>query len=191
MIFRSIRQFGDALDRLDAGGWLLLLCGMVITCATALAPAYLDVKKAQAQARVMERQLQMLQSQRENYRQFTVAVERGEPQLLQRLAWHHLHLRPGKTELLDPPRDPAKIPAPPLSQWLRPAAAALPESTMDLAYPDTQLVRLITGPTRPWVLAFGAWLILMGLLLNPRPAVEEHDPMPLSISATSVPDATF
>jgi hypothetical protein len=173
------------------GGWLLLGCGIVITCATALAPAYLDVQRAQAQAMIMERQLDMLRSQQDNYRNFTNAVERGEPQLLERLAWYHLHLRPVKTELLDTPRDPSKISAPPLNEWLRPTLGPLAESTMDLAYPDTQLVRLITGPTRPWVLAFGAWLILMGLLLNGQPAVEDHDPMPLSISASSVPDAAI
>ena len=191
MILRSIRQFGHTLDRCDVGGWLLLGCGIVITWATVLAPAYLDVKRAQAQAMIMERQLQMLRSQQDNYHNFSLAVDRGEPQLLERLAWYHLHLRPTKTELLNPPRDPAKIAAPPLAEWLRPAAQPISEATMDLAYPDTQLVRLITGRTRPWVLAFGAWLILMGLLLNPQAPAEDHDPMPLSISASSVPDAAI
>jgi len=38
---------------------------------------------------------------------------------------------------------------------------------------DSKLMRLISGPSRPWVVAFGGWLLLMGLLLNPQHA-DDH-----------------
>lgn len=180
------------MDRHDAGGWLVLSCGVIIIAITVLAPAYLDVQRAKAQASLMDHQLLLLEAHQRNYRQFIAAMDAGDPQLLERLAWFHLRLRPAKTELFDPPTETSTLAAPSLAHWLRPRISTLPPESAQLAYPDTRLVRLVTGAaTRPWVLAFGAWLIFMGLILNPRSDRPSQPALPLSVSASSVPHAAF
>src|SRR6185437_6046096 len=100
MIFRAIKNFGDLLDRWDVGGWLLLLAGMIVLSVTLLAPAYMDVRHLDAQVLVLNRQAQMLQKQHENYESFIKAVQSDEPELIERLAWHHLRLKPTDSEIL-------------------------------------------------------------------------------------------
>ena len=169
-MLRLWRQFGDALDRSGLAGWLLLLCGFGIIGVTLLAPAWLDVRQLEAQVSVLERQHQVLEMRHQNYRAFVRAVERSDPMVMQRLAMHQLNLKPAGAQPLRTGLDveDAAMSAPPLEQWMRPTLAALPPETVAIAYPETRLVRLVTGHTRPWTLAFGGWLMLMGLLLNPQ-----------------------
>jgi hypothetical protein len=169
-MLRLWRQFGDALDRSGLAGWVLLLCGFAIIGVTLLAPAWLDVRQLDAQVSVLERQHQLLEMRHQNYRAFVRAVGRSDPMIVQRLAMHQLNLRPAGAQPLRAGLeiDDAATTSQPLEQWMRPTLAALPPETVAIAYPETRLVRLVTGHTRPWTLAFGGWLMLMGLLLNPQ-----------------------
>ena len=179
-MLRLWQQFGNVLDRSGLAGWLLLLCGFAIVAVTLLAPAWLDTQRLQAQVSVLERQHQLLEMRHQNYRAFVRAVERSDPMIIQRLAYHHLNLRPAGAKPLNndsfgEARE-AAAGSPPLDQWMRPTLAALPPQTVAIAYPDTRLVRLVTGATRPWTLAFGGWVMLMGLLLNPQAQESNAEP---------------
>jgi hypothetical protein len=163
-MFPTFRKFGDFLDRIDVGGWLMLSLGVFIIALTVLAPAYLDVRKLQAQHEVLHRQASLLLIRQQNYIAFARALERGDPLLIQRVSMQQLHLKPVGTDPLD---DASAAPtSKSIDGWMNPQLDAIPISSLTL--PDTRLVRLVTGPPRPWVLAFGGWLVLMGLLITPK-----------------------
>ncbi len=166
-MLQACKQFGDAVDRSGLAGWLLLLCGFFIVAVTALAPAWLDVKQIEAQVAVLERQQQMLEMRHINTQAFVRAIERDDPMLMQRLAWHHLNLKPVGAEPLNLSIADNRPAPPPIEQWTRPHLGPIHPAQVAAAYPDSRLVRLTTGPNRAWTLAFGGWLILMGLLINP------------------------
>jgi len=165
------------LDRLDAGGWLLLLCGAAVVALTVLTPPYLAVRRLEAQCQVMHLHELALQEQQDSYVRFVDAVQRNDPMLIQRLAWHQLNLRPARSQPLDRPIPVIDRPVPTIDQWVRTSvrlpAAVGPVAGTGLA--DSHLMRLVNEPlTRPWVLAFGGWLILAGLLLRSGPEAEEQ-----------------
>ena len=165
-MLRLWRQFGDALDRSGLAGWVLLFCGFAIMAVTLLAPAWLDVQRLSAQVSVLERQEQLLEMRHTNYQAFVRAIERSDPMIMQRLAYHHLNLKPSGASPLD--QNLAGVhSAQPIDRWMRPTLPPISDRTIAIAYPDTRLVRLVTGATRPWTLAFGGWLVLMGLMVNP------------------------
>lgn len=155
------------LDRCDAGGWLLLLTGCAVMSMTLLAPAWVDVRQLADQRNALDNDLRRIHAQVGNYIAFTQAIQDGDPILLQRLAWHQLHLKPAGAIPLDGlgPADQLMSQTP--DQWLRPVVY---EPAPDIAplppLPDTRFTRLILGPARPWVLALGAWLVLFGLLTH-------------------------
>lgn len=178
-MMRLLHNFGDALDQIDIGGWMLLACGFVIVAATVLAPAWQDVRSLDVQRRQLQRQVTLLQIQEQNYHALVRALDRNDPQLLQRLAWTQLRQQPvGGTLLMRLASDAPGSHAASVDQWVQPAALPLdPVQAMhrdSLLSGNSRLIRLIRGPSRPWVLAFGGWLILMSVLLNP--AVEEDYP---------------
>jgi len=173
MLMELWRQFDEALDRYDVGGWLMLVSGFVIIAVTALAPAWRDVSSLEVQRRQLHRQVALLQIQEQNYHAFVRAVDRNDPLLLKRLAWDQLRQRPvgGRLLMRTTMTGPA---APSIDRWVQPAAMPLNTSRADaMLAADSKLMRLISGPSRPWVVAFGGWLLLMGLLLNPQHA-DDH-----------------
>ena len=170
---RALKQIGDTLDRFDAAGWLLLLAGVAVVALTALAPAYLDTRELAAQCRVMTRQARLLDGQHENYIQLVHAVRENDPLLIQRVAWQQLHVKPPGAKPLAWYYPAAAGPPPSVEQWVQPIAPPLRPEVPRLDHPDTRLMRLITGPPRPWVLAFGGWLILLGLMINPQAPAPE------------------
>lgn len=167
-MFRLVRQFGDLLDAIDLGGWLCVSCGVTILAVTVLAPAWLDVRQLRYERSILTRQAALLEARERNYETFVIAVERNDPMLLQRLAWRHLRLKPADADLPHPATR-IQIDNADLDEWMRPTASqAIPIAAVQ-PLPNTKLVRLVLGPSRPWVLAFGGWLILIGLLITPVP----------------------
>lgn len=179
-MLRACRQLGDALDRSGVAGWLLLALGLGIVGATALLPPYLDLERTRAQEVVLHRRHRLLEVQHQNHRSFIRAVRNNDPLLMRRLAWHHLHVKPSGADPVGEWAVGSDDPAPPIRRWVAPDLPPIDPAVIDRSLPQTRLVRLLTGQTRPWVLAFGGWLILMGLMINPTPpsaeAVDEEDP---------------
>lgn len=157
-------QLSRLLDRMDVGGWTMLACGVVIVAATVLTPAWLETEQLRAQRDRLAYQAQLLATMDGNYATLIKHVEQGDPLLLQRLAWSEFQLKTVGTE---PICDPEVIQPVHLERWVAPEGVEPPARTVASWHADSRLLRLLTGKPRPWVLAFGAWLILMGLLLNP------------------------
>lgn len=172
-MFRLLQQFGDLLDRIDLAGWTLTLSGIVVVAVTVLTPAYLEVRAMEVQRAVLRHAEQRTEAHYQNYVAFHEALQNNDPLLLERLAWHHLRMRPEGSETVETViENPWLVPS--VDQWVAPPAVEL-ETPEALELPDSTLVRLITGDARPWVLAFGAWLILMGLMINPTVPVRDED----------------
>ncbi|MEX2672390.1 MAG: hypothetical protein WD294_09805 [Phycisphaeraceae bacterium] len=171
-MFALLRQIGDALDRIDLAGWTLTLSGMIVVAVTVITPAYLEARQIEAQCIVLRQAATRTDSHYQNYIAFDQALRRNDPLLLERLAWHHLRMRPAGTDAMETLEDPWLVPS--VDQWVAPPS----ESIMipaEIKLPDSTLVRLITAEPRPWVLAFGAWLILVGLLINPTVASRDDE----------------
>lgn len=156
------------IDLLDPG-WLFLIAGVALVGATVLLPALDDLGEVRAQrdrALALERhRLARL----ENHQQYLAALEREEPALVKALAATQLNKIPEDRALvLEPPgmlSDPSgSIAASPLA-GLEPGPLVLPERTPV----RSTLHRLTTEPgTRPWVMAAGMLLILLGVLPKSR-----------------------
>ena len=154
------------LDRIDLAGWLLMLCGVVVVGSTVLIPAYLDREDLRRQNEAMAAQLQLLKKQHQAHQDFKTAITSNDSQLLKRLGWEYLNLKPADAErsIMDAGR---------AESWKHPAAATtdlppIPEPAPRGRAASSLLIRYTTGQTtRPWVMGLGGWLILMGVLLNP------------------------
>jgi len=175
---RIFYWIGYVLDRLDLGGWILLLSGWAIVASTVLVPAWRSVCEMEYQTDELQIRLDLLSRQRENYEGFIEAYEDGDPLLMQRLAWHQLHVKPPEAELLSPaplidaPPDPINV-----DRWVQPLdVVPLPkphrvDPLADAPFINSRLAELLTGPRRPYVLGLGGLLILLSLVLNPQPHV--------------------
>lgn len=178
-MLRFFGKLGALLDALDLGGWLCVVSGMLIVAVTVLAPAWLDVRELRHEQAILRRHAAMLEARRQNYEAFVEAVERDDPMLLTRLAWHHLRLKPADAQVVEVAntgtplgrsevKRQEEVRGTRLDDWMRPTASQLPAVEPIKPLPDAKLVRLVLGPPRPWVLALGAWVMLIGLLVTPR-----------------------
>jgi hypothetical protein len=160
-------QVVDWCERADLGGWCLLLSGVALIALTLLIPAALQVSALRRQSDAANQTLANLQTQQGNYQTFVAAVEQGDPLLLERLAWHELHLKPVGLRTLDDrtPAEPGQTVH--FEQWLRgddPSVSPAPSTI-----PNSQLVRLTTNPLpRIGMFALGGLLIACGLLSSLR-----------------------
>ncbi len=155
-------QFGSILERRDAGGWCLLVGGMMIMGVTMLMPTWLQVQSLREHRDSVIAELDALQTKHANYLQFEQAVSEGDPILLQRLAWHQLHLKPVGMSSFDDatPAEPGQ--AMHYEHWLD---VNQPAPTKATAGTPTQLERLTTQPmSRLGMLALGGLLIASGVL---------------------------
>ncbi len=158
------------LDRIDVAGWLLLLVGLTIAAIVVAMPAWLDVLDLRAQHATLKSQADLIDRQCEDHRAFRESLSQNDPVLLRRLAWHHLALKPGNVLALDStPEQAQQLSA---DQWRHPASMlsrppAIPHPIPRSAHAQTRLARLVTGSSRPWVMALGLWLTFCGLFLRP------------------------
>jgi hypothetical protein len=133
------------------------------------------------------------------YDRFLNDLDHGDEQLVGRLAASQLNLMPKdeRSMLLVPTLNAT------VTQWIEDSEPAILPNPP--AYPDTLLSRLATGPRRLWVLACGAFLVFVGLMLSPsapssrrgarRPETEPSPgpspaPMPAVAMATAVAAAS-
>ncbi|MDH3585046.1 MAG: hypothetical protein OER86_12610 [Phycisphaerae bacterium] len=149
----------------DLGSWALLLAGAGLLALAVLLPARQAMLQRQAVRDRLEWTAAALEIRRANYEAFLRAARRAEPLLVQRLAWQHLHVKPVGARLLTPGPGDSTWATVGVDQWVRPAALPPPPAGPAAAAPS-RLQRLLTGDSRMWVVGFGGWMILCGLLLN-------------------------
>jgi len=104
--------------------------------------------------------------------------------LMERLAWHQLRLKPAEAQILG-----GNLPGVidqetgTVDQWVQPLDIVAPptysgtDPIRDAPFIHSRLAELLTGPRRPYVLAFGGMLIMFSLVLNPNPSRDDDDEM--------------
>jgi hypothetical protein len=148
-------------------GWLYLLAGIVLLAATVLIPAADELGVVRNQR---DRALAVEQHRVErlaNYEQYLVALDGEEPSLVRALAACQLNQIPvNRTLILETPElMPGATATASIFAALEPAPLRLP----DRRTPDSILFRWTTSDTsRTWLIAAGAFCLLMGLLPKSR-----------------------
>lgn len=158
-----------AIERMDLGGWLMLIAGGLLIALAVLTPVKLEVQRLAHQQQIMQEHLGALTTENDNYVRLIGAVKSNDPLLLQRLAWNELHLKPAGTQTIDGllPSEPGATST--YQQWLTPAEPDLaPVDRAFYAAHDSALVRLMTGKKRPLIMIAGAVLLGMGLITSLR-----------------------
>ena len=147
----------------------MLLAGVALVGLTLLIPTGLEVAALRRQRDAANQTLVNLQTQQGNYHHFIAAVQQRDPLLLQRLAWHELHLKPVGVRTFDDssPAEPGQTVH--FERWLRgddPLVTPAPSTI-----PNSQLIRLTSDPApRIGMIALGGLLIACGLLSSFRSA---------------------
>lgn len=141
-------------------GWLFLVAGLTLCMMTALIPAFdqlAEAELARDRARLLERyHLKRL----ENYSAYREALARTDPSLAMSLVSTHLNLVPVGRTTLPVPGETAPMVISPF-----PALEPDPPPETHRLVPDTLLQRWTTGErSRLWLLAGGAFCILLGLI---------------------------
>ncbi|MAE61224.1 MAG: hypothetical protein CMJ49_07690 [Planctomycetaceae bacterium] len=161
----SLSQFDRFLDRVDAGGWALLVAGLAAIGVALLVPAATDLDLLRRESAMLQAQVHALQTTRQTVQAFTESVNAGEPALMRRLAWRQLHLKPAGTRFLHA-GDAAEpfIDRQPVFVCPPGALPAIPTSLDKAHPPDSHLQQLTGGPHRIYFLCGGVLLAMLGLL---------------------------
>lgn len=151
-------------------GWLFLLPGLVVLCATILIPALDDVDDAKFKRdRVLaieQHRLDRLQ----NYIDYLDAVDRGDESVVLSLVATQLNMMPEEAIPIAAPVDPARTSASVFPE-LEPPPLTLRDSPPK--HDRSLLTRLATGKkSRLWMIVVGAVCVLIGLLPAARQAPE-------------------
>lgn len=159
------------IDRFDPG-WLFLIAGMTLLCATVLIPAQRDIETARWQR---DRALAIEDQRRERlfrHERYLAALDAQEPAVVRSLAASQLNLIPeGRAALLPASRasqtDASVFPS------LEPRPIALPA----FARAESLLGRWATADQpRLWLIAAGGLLTLIGLLPWTEERANEEEP---------------
>jgi hypothetical protein len=119
------------MDRLDLGGWAMMLGGVGVIALALLAPTALAVRQLHARRAAAEAECAQLVAEKSNYVQFIRSVRRSDRMLLQRLALQELHLKPAGARTIElistrrPPEQARASYAPWLDVASRPTAGRL------------------------------------------------------------------
>ena len=173
-------------------GWLSLALGMGMVAAIALVPPWLELRYAQWERGFIEQCSRRQFKQIENYENFAAALQSNDPVLLERLAFHHLRLKPAGAVLVSMPNaitgesgirtvvnadgslssgpdtDPTAMPNEKrtlLDQWLTAPMPVVGEDYPAYEVPSHPAIRLVTGPKRSLLLGLGGVFLLCGLLM--------------------------
>lgn len=180
------------LFRIDPG-WPFVIAGLLLLVAGVLIPAQRDLQELRNTLEIHRALEDQSIRQLAAYDRFLNDLDHGDEQLVGRLAASQLNLMPKdeRSMLLVPTLNAT------VTQWIEDSEPAILPNPP--AYPDTLLSRLATGPRRLWVLACGAFLVFVGLMLSPsapssrrgvrRPKTETEpspEPMPAAAVATAV-----
>lgn len=180
-------------------GWASLAIGGALVALVMLVPPWLDLHQSQWERDWVEACARTQAQQVEAYEDFASALNSNDPVLLQRLAHHHLRLKPTRSLLVSLPNqitgdvnlhllseeDLIDLDPLPVNPQLD-RRAALVEHWLHKPYPivgidhpayeppDHQMIRLATGPRRLLLLALGGVFLLCGLLMPglPQPVAE-------------------
>ncbi|NJL32165.1 MAG: hypothetical protein HC898_11390, partial [Phycisphaerales bacterium] len=98
MTRRMIQQSYAALWEIPT--WVFLWSGLAVIAAVLLVGPWLELREMQWQKQYIELQAQRLAQQRQAYQQMLVSLEQNDPVLVQRLAFHYLHLKPKGVQLV-------------------------------------------------------------------------------------------
>ncbi len=166
-------------------GWGSLFIGGALVAMVMLVPPALELHYARWEREWIEACARTQQEQVEAYEQFASALASNDPVLLQRLAHHHLRLKPVNAELVRlsndqlafafntgdvsaaGPNGPAAGDgkAPLVEQWLHKSYPVVGVDHPGYEPPDHMAIRLATGPRRLPLLALGGMFLLCGLIL--------------------------
>ena len=148
------------LFRIDPG-WPFVIAGLLLLVAGVLIPAQRDLQELRNTLEIHRALEDQSIRQLAAYDRFLNDLEHGDEQLVGRLAASQLNLMPKdeRSMLLVPSLNAT------VTQWIEDSEPAILPNPP--AYPDTLLSRLATGPRRLWVLACGAFLVFVGLMLSP------------------------
>ena len=184
------------LFRIDPG-WPFVIAGLLLLVAGVLIPAQRDLQELRNTLEIHRALEDQSIRQLAAYDRFLNDLDHGDEQLVGRLAASQLNLMPKdeRSMLLVPSLNAT------VTQWIEDSEPAILPNPP--AYPDTLLSRLATGPRRLWVLACGAFLVFVGLMLSPsapsarrgarraepRPAPEPSTDMTRAALVAAVPAA--
>ena len=166
------------LFRVDPG-WLFVIAGLAFIVAGVLIPAQRELHDLEQKLAVHRAFEKRTAKQIEAYESFLEQINAATPDeaLVRRLAASQLNRMPkDAVPLLESPTLNDTVP-----EWIE--ASVDVKIPTPVPNPDTILSRLATGPKRIWVLAMGAFLVFVGLMLAPsavtaRPRVR-REPTPV------------
>jgi hypothetical protein len=166
------------LFRVDPG-WLFVIAGLAFIVAGVLIPAQRELHDLEQKLAVHRAFEARTAKQIEAYESFLEQINAATPDeaLVRRLAASQLNRMPkDAVPLLESPTLNDTVP-----EWIE--ASVDVKIPTPVPNPDTILSRLATGPKRIWVLAMGAFLVFVGLMLAPsavtaRPRVR-REPTPV------------
>lgn len=173
------QQRAQPLFRFDPG-WPFVVAGLGLLVCGVLIPAQRDLQGLQNTLKIHRALEDQSLRQRAAYDRFLVDLDQGDEQLIRRLAASQLNLMPeDERSLLLTSSMNATV-----TDWIE---ASEPVDLPNPApYPDSLLARLATGPRRLWVLACGAFLVFVGLMLAPstRATATQDEPTESDNDAT-------
>ncbi len=164
------------LFRVDPG-WLFVIAGLAFIVAGVLIPAQRELHDLEQKLAVHRAFEKRTAKQIEAYESFLTQINAADEALVRRLAASQLNRMPkDAVPLLESPTLNDTVP-----EWIE--ASVDVKIPTPVPNPDTILSRLATGPKRIWVLAMGAFLVFVGLMLAPsavtaRPRVR-REPTPV------------
>jgi len=153
---------------------IFLLVGLGLLAAVVLMPTYLENRELEWQRDLLRLQAQRMTEQDTAYRQSLNALDRGEPVLLERLAYEYLNLKPSQTTLVNqtPSSEDTEKVARRIEDWVRrplPVVGVDLPALKPLPSHKARLAHVATGRARLPMLILGAALVVLGLIL-PGPA---------------------
>lgn len=166
MVRRAVSDVTGLLERLDAGGWALVIASVLVIAPAVLLPAWSEVAELEQQKLSLANHLRATHAQTERTHWLIASVEHGDPMVLTQLAWHELHLKPAGAQPLGDamPIDDTT----PTSAFTR---ASLPEPagvSLVPTAPPTLLGELVAGPNRIAFFIVGTTLAGAGLATSLR-----------------------
>jgi len=192
MVARTTSPLGRFVDGLP--GWVFLLAGAALTAAPVLMPGYLTSHEMAWQRDLLAAQARALNEEQPAYRQLNDALNERDPALLERVAFHYLHLKPAdKTLLVDEARLAAQqlgtiaSTGNPLQtamgvefsstveSWVKRPVPRVGVDWPAYSAPNTRLLRISAGRSGIVLAAAGLMLIAAGLVYRRE---EQPEPLP-------------
>ena len=142
-------------------GWLFLLAGLAMMSAAVILPVNRQLHQMRTQVNAMHADEATVLARLKAHAAFRDLLAQDDPTLLARLAASQLNMiRKGERPVLVATTNEA-----PLTDWID--ATVIPVQSDQSAYPESRLVRLVTGSHREWVIAASVFCVFAGLILGP------------------------